>query len=168
MPVDAQIRQATAADALELAQLRWDDALEEGITAGQSFEAFRDQFVAFIQQALAHGRWAIWVGEANRRIISQVYVQLIDKVPRPGRSVDSPVSRWGYVTAVYTVPELRNQGIGSRVLARVLDWGREQQLDVVLVWPSQRSVSFYERAGFVQSPEALELAIASGSCGRPE
>lgn len=63
------------------------------------------------------------------------------------------------MTSVYALPEVRNQGIGSLLLRRVIEWAKEQRLELLLLWPSERSVPFYERAGFVRSPDALELHL---------
>ena len=62
---------------------------------------------------------------------------------------------------MYAVPEARNSGIGSALLRHVTGWARERNLELLLLWPSDRSVPFYERAGFVRSPEALELDLES-------
>jgi GNAT superfamily N-acetyltransferase len=97
----------------------------------------------------------VWVAEREGRLVSQIWVQVIHKVPRPGRFEGH--NRYGYVTNVYTEPDLRGQGIGGRLLERVVQWAREQRLEFLVVWPSEESVRFYERGGFHASPDALEL-----------
>jgi GNAT superfamily N-acetyltransferase len=77
-------------------------------------------------------------------IISHIYVVKVKKVPKPGKLNGS----WGYVTAVYTVPEHQNKGIGSMLMDAVKEWSRQQELELLIVWPSERSVPFYDRAGF--------------------
>ncbi|WP_338080684.1 GNAT family N-acetyltransferase [Cohnella luojiensis] len=52
----------------------------------------------------------IRVAETNGVIASRIYIQLIDKVPRPGR-VTYP---FAYMTNVYTDPDYRSRGIGVR------------------------------------------------------
>jgi GNAT superfamily N-acetyltransferase len=147
-----RIRQATVADAEQLARLRWADSTEDGTVPAQSAAAFCAAFAGFVRRALAAGAWTVWVAEADGRLLAHVYVQAVEKVPRP----DRPAARWGYATAVYTVPEARNQGIGSRLLRRVIAWAAADGLELLLLWPSERSVPFYERAGFGRSPDALE------------
>jgi predicted GNAT family acetyltransferase len=41
-----------------------------------------------------------------------MYLHLIHKVPRPGKSPDP---RFGWVTNVYTHPDFRNQGLGTQI-----------------------------------------------------
>jgi len=51
---------------------------------------------------------------------------------------------------------LDNGGLG-RLLSAVIDWARGQEMELLHVWPSDPSRSFYERAGFIASPESMEL-----------
>lgn len=156
MPIaPPQFRQATAADADELARLRWEFSPDEVAASGQSFEEFRAEFRAFWASAVASGNWAVWVAEHGGRLVANIWLQVIHKVPRPGRF--SGHNRYGYVTNVYTEPGLRGRGIGSELLKRVIGWARDQELEFLVVWPSEESVPFYERAGFGASPDALEL-----------
>jgi len=147
-----RIRRATAADAEQLARLRWADSTEDGTVPAQPAASFCAAFAGFVRRALAAGTWTVWVAEADGRLLAHVYVHAVEKVPRP----DRPAARWGYTTAVYTVPEARNRGIGSRLLRRVTAWGAAEGLEFLLLWPSERSAPFYERAGFGRSPDALE------------
>ncbi len=87
--------------------------------------------------------------------MSHIFVQRIRKVPSP---LD-PVVRFGYVTNVYTRPSYRNRGIGTELLSRVLGWAREEHLETLIVWPSDLSVGFYQRAGFRADNDVLELEI---------
>jgi GNAT superfamily N-acetyltransferase len=163
LPAGLTIRKATAADTAELARLRWDHCAEEGETAGHDLAAFMAEFGAFLPAALRSRRWTVWVAEVDGSLVAHVYVQPITKVPRPGRPERSAErsARWGYVSAVYAAPHVRNRGVGSALLRRVIEWAREEPLQLLLLWPSDRSVPFYARAGFLPSPEALELDFES-------
>jgi ribosomal protein S18 acetylase RimI-like enzyme len=76
-------------------------------------------------------------------------------VPKPNKLNDV----LGYVTNVYTRPAYRGQGIGTQLMTHVLAWAREQDLESLIVWPSETSVGFYERAGFRGSPDMLEYGV---------
>ena len=102
-------------------------------------------------EGIASGRWTIWLAEADGEIASHAYIGLIDKIPRPTRG-----SRWlGYVTNVYTRPEQRGRGIGTALLEQVTAWAVEHDIELLVVWPSEESVGFYERAGFVSGRDPL-------------
>jgi GNAT superfamily N-acetyltransferase len=150
-----QIRQATSRDAAELARLRWDFSPDEVASGGQSFAEFAHDFAQFLGDALHSGDWSIWVAEHHERLVANIYVYVVQKVPRPGRFGQ----RYGYVTNVYAEPDVRNAGVGSALLQRVIAWACDQRLELLLVWPSEESVRFYARAGFIPSPTAMELNI---------
>lgn len=149
-------RIAAEADLDELAQMRWDFRLEEapGDTVhGQS--SFLQTCATFLRQGLREQRWTYWVAEQDRQIVSHIYIQRVPKVPKPNKLDDA----LGYVTNVYTRPAYRGQGIGTQLMTHVLQWLREHNLESLIVWPSETSAGFYERAGFCRSPDLLEYAV---------
>jgi GNAT superfamily N-acetyltransferase len=152
------IRMAKLADGRELARLRWDFSPDEVASSGHTFTEFEAAFRESWANAVASGNWTVWVAEMGGHLVSTVWVQVIHKVPRPGRFGGQ--NRYGYVTNVYTVPGLQGRGIGSEVLRAVLHWAHAEELEFLVVWPSPESVSFYERHGFRPSPDALELHFA--------
>ena len=154
-----QLRPATPNDADELARLRWTFRVEHGTPADRTFEEFLDEFRRFATEVLAEGStWRAWVAEEGDRLVGCVWFQLIEKVPHPSRR------RWqrpiGYVTNMYVEADLRNDGLGSRLMHAALAFAREREVSEVVVWPSERSVSFYRRAGFgpEEAPLLLDLA----------
>jgi GNAT superfamily N-acetyltransferase len=147
---------ATEADLDELALMRWDFRLEEAPGATVHDQAsFLDACTAFLRQGLNEQRWTYWVAQEDSRIISHIYIQRVPKVPKPNRLDDA----LGYVTNVYTRPAFRGQGIGTKLMTHVLDWARAHDLESLIVWPSEASVEFYERAGFRGSPDMLEYEV---------
>lgn len=149
--LEYQIRQAVYSDVADLARLRWD--FSDG--TDHTFETFYQEFEAFLHEAFNSSRWAIWIAEQRGKIIANIYIQRVQKVPRPGR----PEMYWGYVTNIYVEPFARNQGIGSHMLRTIERWAREQQIQFLVVWPAEESVHFYYRAGFVRNQDILELDI---------
>jgi len=63
------------------------------------------------------------------------------------------------VTNVYTRPDYRGQGVGTHVMTHVLQWANEQELESLIVWPSEASVGFYARAGFRGNLDMLEYEV---------
>ena len=149
------IRQATWDDAAELARMRWDFSPDEVALAEQTFSEWSVEFARFFASALAGGQWTVWVAEAGSRLIANIWVYRVPKVPRPGKFGKA----WGYVTNVYADPAIRGAGIGSALMQNVIAWAQEQGLELLLVWPSEESRSFYARAGFAPSTENMELPL---------
>ncbi|WP_028560150.1 GNAT family N-acetyltransferase [Paenibacillus pinihumi] len=150
MPI---IRLAVLEDIDELVQMRWDFSVEDYDESPEPFEEFYQTCSAFLTQALEGGDWYIWVAEVEKRIVSHMYLQRIHKVPRPGKSKDP---YFGYVTNVYTRPDFRSQGLGSKIHAAMETWSKEHEAEFLILWPSIESVDFYARNGFSPSAEAVE------------
>lgn len=154
-----RLRLATPNDADELARLRWEFRVEQGTPADRTFDDFLDDFRGFAADVLASGSpWLAWVAEEGDRLVGCVWFQMVEKVPHPSRR------RWerpiGYVTNMYVEPDLRNEGLGARLMSEALAFAREREVSEVVVWPSPRSVSFYRRAGFGVEAAPLLLDLA--------
>jgi GNAT superfamily N-acetyltransferase len=70
--------------------------------------------------------------------------QAAERMPRPGRSA----SYWGDLANAFVLAAYRDQGIGRQLLDAVLGYASQHDLARVLLSPSERSVPFYQRAGF--------------------
>jgi GNAT superfamily N-acetyltransferase len=70
-------------------------------------------------------------------------------MPRP-RSTDAPGApdRWGYVANVYVDRAARAAGVGGRLLDAATTYADDEGFARLVLSPSERSVPFYERAGF--------------------
>lgn len=147
-------RLATLADAEQLADLRWAHVAEEADLALDSRDEFARRFCAFLEQELG-AHYACWVAEDDGRIVAHIYVGMLNKVPKP----IGDATRIGYVTNVHTVAEYRNQGIGSRLMEQVQGWARRHDFELLFVWPSERSVPYYRRLGFIGENEIMECAL---------
>ena len=71
----------------------------------------------------------------------------------------SACRRFGYITNTYTRPEARNRGLGSRLLKEVREWAVREDLELLIVWPSDRAAPFYQREGFSQRTEIMQLLL---------
>lgn len=152
------IRPATVEDADELARLRWEFRIESGTPASLTREAFGGQMWGFVADALGdQGPWRAWVAEADSRLVGCVWLQLVEKVPHPNRSRgERPIA---YVTNMYVEPARRDSGVGRRLLDAAIAFAREREVDGVALWPSERSRTFYERAGFAPRGAPLWLDV---------
>ena len=73
-----------------------------------------------------------------------VWVQLVDRVPRP----NATPATYADITSVFVERTERDAGLGRRILDAALAWIGEQDAEMTVLWPSERSARFYERAGF--------------------
>jgi ribosomal protein S18 acetylase RimI-like enzyme len=137
------VREATPADAAELARLRWDFRVAE-----QSAQP-RDQFLrnveAWLHQALHSGRWVVSVAEsAPGTLCGCMYLERVTKLPVPG----TLRREWGYITSAYVAGEERGRGLGRELLGHLVEAARERGLEFLILWPSDEALPFYRRAGF--------------------
>lgn len=147
------IRFAEEKDIEQLIKMRWNFTIEyDESKKDASYDHFEKECYAFLASAINSGRWFIWVAEENDKIVSHIYIELIHKVPRPGRETYP----FAYMTNVYTVPEYRGKGIGSKVLREINKWISENKYEFVIVWPSEDSIPYYERNGYVHCKEPME------------
>ena len=143
-----RIRAATLDDVDALGRLRWEFRIEQGTPATTSYDVFLEGFRAFARDALDGGTWLAWLAEDDERgPVGCVWLQLVEKVPHPGRARgERPI---GYLSNMYVDVAHRNAGLGRRLLDTAVDRAREIGVDGVLLWPSERSEPFYRRSGFV-------------------
>jgi predicted acetyltransferase len=85
-------------------------------------------------------------------LLGHVCVQLFEKIPNPVNERELHA----YVSNCYVIPEMRNHGLGRRLLNKALSWCRARDVDAVILWPSRASKSLYRRCGFAPS-DILEL-----------
>ncbi|RHW41478.1 N-acetyltransferase [Neobacillus notoginsengisoli] len=149
-----QIRLAETKDIEQLIKMRWDFTLEDYPSAQEKsdYHSFTMECKNFLEQAISSGQWFIWVAEEGEQLVSHIYIELIQKVPRPGR-VTAP---FAYMTNVYTVKEYRGKGIGSKLISVVNDWVKENKYEFIIVWLSEDGVRFYERNGYARCIEPME------------
>jgi GNAT superfamily N-acetyltransferase len=147
-------RTATEKDFFQLARMRWDFRQESGQeTAALSFEEFAEVCVDFLRNQAKN--YTYWIAESEGEIVSHIFVSRVALVPRPCRTNDA----FGYLTNVYTKPDFRGKNVGSGLLRKVIDWARAEDLELLLVYPSDESVNFYRRSGFKDDKEILKLVL---------
>lgn len=146
---------ATTADIPELARLRWQLYAEQDGEPAESPAAYGERFARFAGSALASDAWRSWVARDGDRLVAAMWLHTVPRVPVPGKRA-GPI---GYLTNVYVEPAHRNAGLGARMLDRGRAWCDEQGHSLVIVWPTERSRSFYRRGGFGRPDEPLVLDL---------
>lgn len=150
------IRLAERKDINQLIQMRWDFTLEDNHTKifnEIDFKAFKLECQDFLEKALESETWFIWVAEENSNIVSHIYIELIQKVPRPGR-ITYP---FAFMTNVYTIKDFRNKGIGSELITTINEWAVREKYEFIIVWPSDDSIDYYKRNGYKHCKEPMEF-----------
>jgi GNAT superfamily N-acetyltransferase len=146
---------ATTDDVAELAGLRWELYAEQNGDHAEPFEAYVERFARFASAALASKDWRAWVARTDDGLVGAMWLHTVHRVPVPGKRA-GPI---GYLTNVFIAPEHRNAGLGAQMLDRVKAWCDDEGFSLVIVWPTERSRSFYRRGGFDRPGEPLVLEV---------
>jgi GNAT superfamily N-acetyltransferase len=154
----ASIRLATPEDAKALARLRYEfrSALNE---AAEDQAAFVERCAGWMAKRLVTGSaWRCWVVEIAEAIAGNLWLQLIEKIPNPGPELE----QHAYITNVFIRPAARGVGAGEALVETALAFCREQQVDSVILWPTDRSRSLYARHGFAVRDDLMEAILNDG------
>jgi GNAT superfamily N-acetyltransferase len=138
------VRVAGTTDLAAIARLR---SLLSGVPSDSEFEQQLAEWMA-----REEGRRTTWLARVGPDAVGMASVFEYRRMPRPGR-LDS---RWGYLGNMFVRDDWRNQGIGSALLAAVIAAADQRGYARLVLSPTDRSVRFYERAGFT---------VADGSQG---
>ena len=153
---EAVIRRADGRDLAAIARLRRESSVEQD--GGGADPSFEERFAAWY--AREKSRRIIWLAEAGGRPVGAMNLSVFERMPRPGRAP----SRWGYLGNAFVLAGYRNQGIGRQLLDAVLGYAAENGFARVVLSPGERSIPFYERAGF-GAADALMLWTPGGRHG---
>jgi GNAT superfamily N-acetyltransferase len=147
-----RIRLANSRDWRDLAELRYEFRAEIG-SVSETKSAFVKRCALWMRRRFRASAWRCWVADNRNGLVGHVCVQLIEKMPNP---VNEPETH-AYVTNCYVIPEMRNRGVGKKLLNRALAWCRAQKTDAIILWPNPASKSLYLRAGFGSASDLLEI-----------
>lgn len=153
-----KIRQATIEDIPRLVSMRWEHInlyAEYQQRPAVAYQDFEKACTTFLHTGITTGRWIVFVAIVDTVIVGHAYVQVVEKIPKPYELYGS----WGYVSNMYVQEPHRNQGTGTLLLDALKTWACDVQLELLLLWPSEKSVNFYERNGFTAKTTCMQYTI---------
>ena len=153
------IRRAKVADAPALALLRY--ALREetdGVTEAAS--VFLRRCIEWMTRELGGSAWRCWLAEGEsetEEILGAVWLCRIPKIPNPGGAPEAHA----YLSNFFVRPYARDRGTGSLLLQAAMSWCKVERIDSVVVWPTERSRTLYQRNGFRVPTGVLDRPISA-------
>lgn len=155
-----QIRLATSGDWNALAEMRYRFRTELESPAERKSRFVR-RCTSWMKKCFGadSDAWRCWVVDDGNRLLGHVCVQLFEKVPNPVNEREIHA----YLTNFYVVPEMRNRGLGEKLLNKALSWCRARNADAVILWATPGSKSRYRRCGLVQPMDVFELRDCAGA-----
>ena len=146
-----RVRLATEPDAMMLARFRYEfrSSFQEVV---EDEAAFVERCGAWMQERLRQrSHWKCWIAECGQGPVGNVWAQLVEKIPNP---IDE-LEHFVYVTNLYVREEHRGSGIGGSLISAAIDWSRRQSAQTIILWPTERSKTFYSRQGFSTTDDIL-------------
>ena len=144
------IRRATPDDASTLAELRWEFRSDRP-DANEPHDPFVARCTEWMRAELAGSTWRVWVALQDDRIVGNVWLGTIPKIPNPAAEREQHV----YVSNVYVTPSARG-GVGRALIEAALA-DATSRADRLILWPSNLSKTLYARYGFAVSDTIMEL-----------
>lgn len=156
MPLEHRL--ATLADLPQIADLRWRLRVDDQPVSNRSaHDRFIADFIRICTEEWRTDEMVHWITVEGEHVLAVMSIAIVRKLPSP----ENLRGRWGYISNSYVLPGARNAGIGRQLLAAIQAWARAEDLELLLVWPSERAYPFYERAGFRRYPDPLVLRLRS-------
>jgi GNAT superfamily N-acetyltransferase len=153
-PPDAVVRLATADDDLAIAALRRAWTEERGGIGPIEDPDFEPAFLEWADNE--RSRRLNWIAEVDGRVVGMLNLVLFTRMPRPvPEAGPAPLGQWGYIANNFVLAELRNAGIGSRMLDAAVAYADEHDFARIVLTPTEQSIPYYSRAGFVPATALL-------------
>ena len=118
-------------------------------------DSFIEKYIEYLERETSLDRIKVFIAKADDVIVGSMNLIIIPKSPKPS----ALANRIGYLTNSYVRSDFRNKGLGEKILKNVLEYSRNNRLEVIIVWPSERARSLYERCGFNSDNDILENII---------
>lgn len=153
-----ELRLAREQDYMQLAELKWLHGEEDDMDYGEKNlvgadkNLFMEEFVRFLRE---HKEYLMFVAADGNTVASAMFVYMIPKVPKP----NGKAKCIAYLTNVFTRKEYRNQGIGTELLTYIKGYLTEHKCELLFVWPSEKSTSWYKKNGFNPENEIFECGL---------
>jgi GNAT superfamily N-acetyltransferase len=152
------VRRALPRDADALAELRYAFRLERR-PATEPPESFAARCSNWMRPRLrGDSPWAAWLAERERRIVGNLWLQIVEKIPNPGPESELHA----YISNFFILPAERNGGVGTKMLNAAVAHCRARCVDAVFLWPTERSTPLYRRTGFKTPDDLLVLELRTG------
>jgi GNAT superfamily N-acetyltransferase len=152
--VSAVVRSATAADDLAIAALRRAWTEERGGAGPIDDPDFEPAFLEWAERE--RERRLNWVAEVDGRAVGMLNLVLFTRMPRPvPEAGPAPLGQWGYIANNFVLAEFRSRGIGTRMLEAAIAYADEHDFARIVLTPTDQSVPYYERCGFVPATALL-------------
>jgi GNAT superfamily N-acetyltransferase len=146
-----EIRFAVLHDAELIGQQRQQMFIDAGQPDDERMAAMAEEFVPWVRQKLAEGRYIGWLASADGRMVGGAGLWLMEFPPHFLQV--APVR--AYLLNFYVSPEFRGQGLAKTLLNATIEEARRRGCEVVTLHASKFGRPIYEKKGFRQTNEMM-------------
>ncbi|MCD8086531.1 MAG: GNAT family N-acetyltransferase [Clostridiales bacterium] len=143
--MEITIRKADSSDLEEL--MRWREVvLREvfSIPAGEDMTALLAANRAYYRTALETGEHIACFASAGETLVGCGGLCLYREMPSP----DNPGGKCGYLMNIYTLPALRRQGVGKKVVQWLVQEAKRRGAEKIYLEASEQAYPLYRSLGF--------------------
>lgn len=136
------LRQAQAADAWDLARLRFESLVEMGLIEPRERDGFVRRAAGELFQHFKEERIVAWLLVVDDVPCGCACALFWRRLPYPGSSLHAEIA------GVYVVPWLRRQGYATELVREALQAAHARGIRKITLSPTEVGRSMYERLGF--------------------
>ncbi|PSB04223.1 GNAT family N-acetyltransferase [Merismopedia glauca] len=156
--IEAKFRVAHREDDLIIAQHFYQLWLDNQVPENVIIPDWQQELIKFIESARSQLDYQAFVAEFDGKPIGSVSCQLFAGL-YPIPFVES-YRKYGYIWGVYVEPEYRQQGIGTQLTQRAVNYLKSINCTQVILHASPYGMPVYTKLGFVPSNEMrLDLEV---------
>jgi GNAT superfamily N-acetyltransferase len=108
----------------------------------------------YFSEKINSNEYIAWLAESNGALVG-ISGMVIWELP-PKYSIEN--GRAGYILNMYTIPELRNKGICTALLGRLISEAKKLGISYLHLHASEKGLPVYRKVGFVE-PNQIELYL---------
>ena len=147
-----EYRKADIGDIQYLVQYRKQQLTDEGEVFNSEID---NELSDYFMSSMSDNSLISWLAVDGEKIVATSGVCFYQLPP----TSLNPSGKNAYITNMYTLPEYRKHGIGSRLLQRVIDEAKMLKYKVIRLHASADGKSIYRKAGFNDTDGYMTLRL---------
>ena len=147
-----EYRKAASHDIKHLVQYRKQQLIDEGEVFDTEID---DELADYFMSSLSNNSLIAWLAIDGNKIVATSGICFY-KLPPTSRN---PSGKNAYITNMYTLPEYRRQGIGTRLLELVINEAKLLKYSIIRLHASADGKSIYSKAGFSDTDGFMALRL---------
>lgn len=132
--------------------LRKKQLIDEGIKPEIDIDK---QLQQYFEEKLSDGSLVEWLLEDGETVVATAAIAFIELPP----TYTNQSGIRGYITNMYTAPELRGKGIASQMLEKLMEEAEKRSVHKIFLYASKLGKAVYEKYGFTESGGWMEMTL---------